>query len=811
MGWRERTLFKKKDSQRFPTYTCAAFGGKKNIGGDKMEKIQHCPADVKNRLYEAGIFKEKEDAVLLVGDCVLLEREKGERISYRVININNLSTKHLFTRKQPVDRKQYEEIADRIKEMEISRMENVREELSGSQRAEKLLAFLFDTILPKHGMSLREKQKELSMEMLSALQRNKLALCEAEVGTGKTHAYILALTIHNLFSEKKAPAVISTSTIALQKALTEEYIPQISAILLEHHIIDHPLSFAVRKGKSHYVCDSRLKTYEESVRHMQRERDAGLLEELKKLQGQEEYKLDLDNAPLTPHIKEKINVCRCRDNCPYVMFCRFMNFCKKCLSGTYDFQITNHNYILAEIIGQRQGHRALFPDYGVIVFDESHKLVDAARQMYSTEWEETEMEQILRLVNVQKNYSLTNGKRAEKLVLLCSQLESWNRRMFGQMAGGLSDSHVRESSRKDIKIGAMENLHLKHIVNGLEQLPLLCRENGQAEQRERFIRRRCRQLTDKLTVFRNSKHFICWIEKRDNGNLAMCAVPMELERMLFLDIWSRRIPVVITSGTMSVRGDFTHFKKRTGLQYAHPARVMETSKPSPFDYRRNGLLYIPERMPFPNIRNEHYIQAVMEEIGRIVRATHGHTLILFTSYWLMERIYYGLKEELSDYPLFLMGRGRLDIIRNFRKSGNGVLFASDSAGEGIDLAGDILSCLIVVKLPFPIPDPVTEYQRAQYEAACGGADNGFDLYRKEVIIPEMLIKLRQWFGRGIRRENDTTVFSILDSRASLRGRYWEEILNTLPPMPVTNRISDVSDFIIKNKAESYFVGEEMEE
>lgn len=135
-----------------------------------------------------------------------------------------------------------------------------------AKSAEELLIYLFDEILPKHGMNLRVKQKELSLEMLRALQENKLALCEAEVGTGKTHTYILALTVHNIYSDKKIPAVISTSTIALQKSLTEEYIPQISGILLEHHVIDKPLSFVVRKGKRHYVCDSRLKIYETSIK-----------------------------------------------------------------------------------------------------------------------------------------------------------------------------------------------------------------------------------------------------------------------------------------------------------------------------------------------------------------------------------------------------------------------------------------------------------------------------------------------------------------------------------------------------------------
>ena len=168
---------------------------------------------------------------------------------------------------------------------------------------------------------------------------------------------------------------------------------------------------------------------------------------------------------------------------------------------------------------------------------------------------------------------------------------------------------------------------------------------------------------------------------------------------------------------------------------------------------------------------------------------------MFTSYWLMERVFYGLKEEISGYPLFMMGKGRLDVISNFRKSGNGVLFASDSAGEGIDLAGDILSSLIVVKLPFPVPDPVMEYQSRQYD--------DFELYKQDIIIPAMLIKLRQWMGRGIRRESDSAVFTILDSRASLCGKYREEILNTLPSMPVTDRLVDVADFIIRKKADSY--------
>ena len=148
----------------------------------------------------------------------------------------------------------------------------------------------------------------------------------------------------------------------------------------------------------------------------------------------------------------------------------------------------------------------------------------------------------------------------------------------------------------------------------------------------------------------------------------------------------------------------------------------------------------------------------------------------------------------KGYPHLRMGKGRLDAIDAFRKSGNGVLCASDSAGEGIDLAGDILSSLIVVRLPFPAPDPVLEYEKTLYPDFYG--------YLNKVIVPGMLIKLRQWIGRGIRRETDTCVFSILDSRAS--RRYRNDILAALPDMPVTHQISDVSRFIADKKTGAYF-------
>ncbi len=674
-----------------------------------------------------------------------------------------------------------------------------------AKSAKEVLEQLFHEILPGLGMNLRLKQKELALEILQALQEKKLALCEAEVGTGKTHAYLLALVVYRIYSPGNAPVVISTSTIALQKALTEEYIPRISDILLDQGMIRRPLSFVVRKGKNHYLCDDRLSIYEASIQTLERDMDRELLAELARLGEKEESRIDLDEAELTAYVKARINVCHCSPACPLYEECRFRTFKQSCLTGNYDFQITNHNYILADLLGQKQGRKPLFPPYAALVLDEAHKLLDAARQMYRIWWQEDEAEGIVL-------FSRLPGKREEKkeLIILQKRILESSRQLVEGLTGKLRECHTREGNRGELVITIREKRYLKQMEEDLGQLYQQYPGEDRYKRRKQLLKRRCMELIGKLYPFLHADHFICWKEKGENGKVAFCAIPMELEKHLYQDIWSRPIPVIFTSGTISVKGDFTHFKKQLGLDCGGSRRLVETSKPSPFSYEENGLLYIPERMPFPHIRDERYIQAIREEIKKLVKATYGHTLILFTSYWLMERVFYGLKDELFPYPVFLMGRGHLNSIEQFRHSKNGILFASDRAGEGIDLAGDILSSVIIVKLPFPVPDPVMEYQKRQYLSLVEEETKGFLLYRKEIILPQMLVKLRQWIGRGIRREEDTAVFTILDSRASLRGRYRKEILDALPSLPVTDRLEDVAEFIRRKKTEEYFTGEEEE-
>lgn len=128
------------------------------------------------------------------------------------------------------------------------------------------------------------------------------------------------------------------------------------------------------------------------------------------------------------------------------------------------------------------------------------------------------------------------------------------------------------------------------------------------------------------------------------------------------------------------------------------------------------MLYIPNNVPFPDAKNPQYIRAVADEVEILVKATHGHTLVLFTSYKVMELVFHSVSEKIHQYPKYKMSKKTINPIDIFKQSKNGVLFASGNCWEGIDIPGDILSSLIIVKLPFAVPDPISEYEQTLYDS-----------------------------------------------------------------------------------------------
>lgn len=250
----------------------------------------------------------------------------------------------------------------------------------------------------------------------------------------------------------------------------------------------------------------------------------------------------------------------------------------------------------------------------------------------------------------------------------------------------------------------------------------------------------------------------------------------------------------ITSGTLMAGGSFDRPQKIMGL--SENQRVENFIAASPFNYEENCLLYIPDSPLNVQIGSEKEVEYLAEQICRLVEAAHGHTLVLFTSYALMGAVYNQVKDRLP-FPLLEVWRHSSDMIHKFKHSNNAVLFAAGSCWEGVDFPGDMVSSLIIVRLPFSVPNPLSEAEREQYPS--------LQDYIRAVIIPDMQVKLRQGFGRAIRTETDTCVISILDHRAAPGERYHQAVLEALPNLRITRKIKEVEEFIRAKKSSDYFL------
>lgn len=542
------------------------------------------------------------------------------------------------------------------------------------QKAKELLQHIFIEVLPKYEMGVRKNQIALSMEMLESIIEHRAALCEAEVGTGKTHAYLIAVLVYKIVYKDQLPAMISTSTIALQKAITEQYLPQLSNILLKEHMIEREISFLIRKGKSHYACENRVKDYYSSIQHNNRIEDKELMFLLRKLYERKVW-IDLDELSLMPYVKRKICVTYCTKRCGMFEICRYQILRKKAQGYYYDFQVLNHNIVFANMLRQKSGGKALFPAPSIFIFDEAHQMIHAARQMYLYDLGQEELECLL--IGIEKIIWLYPESRRELLVL-CKNIEfgiqallkQWN-----QMYSSYRKNHVQV----EFSIESMRNI--KKLINELDRVSVLLFSNDSFKIRSSSkVVYDLEHIQERLFLLLEKDNFIYWLERTGTMKIKVCALPRGLHFLLYEDLWEEKKPYIFTSGILSVQGDFTHFKREIGLSYLEKRRLLEVNKYSPFDYWNQGLLYLPDDLPSPKGKREQYKEAIRERLIDLIAQTHGHTLILFTSYQMMEQMYYAISERCTSYPLFCMGKGRLETLEQFRNSGNGVLFASDSAG-----------------------------------------------------------------------------------------------------------------------------------
>lgn len=628
------------------------------------------------------------------------------------------------------------------------------------QKAHALIDHIFKDLLPAQGMAERPEQLKLSHRMLDTMLEGGIALCDAGTGIGKTYAYLVAAVAADIrMGACHRPILISTSSIALQNAVQNEYLPLLSCVLMADSVIDQPIKAIIRKGKSHYVCDERLNKRLRQV-NLQK-KDPKAAEALRSLRG----RLDMDGAQhLSGYDRERVCVpsfCDCDD-----LDCRYQRFLKRCDTDRHIFQICNHNLLLADAIHRSQGKRPILPEHGIIIVDEAHKLPETAREMFGLKLTAGDIQSLIRQL------------RTERYLLAADVLTD--------TAGPL----LRKLTAPREETGSIDE-YLRLLTLPAHALPVIVKQIGRLLTPQG--RRQLEDLNNAIALFSSQRsNMIFYTAEDDEGGTMLCATVSDLTEQMRRTLWRPEHAFVLASGTLAVGDDFHRFRTQVGLPDGR--RITESVSLSPFDYRHNCLLYLPQDPP--NQCAEGYYDELADEVADLIRAAWGHALVLFTSYAAMSAVKDKLQERELRFPLFTLGRNALHMTEQFRQTPGAVLLATGAAWEGFDFPGDCVSLLVIPRLPFAYPDALKEKEREEYHS--------LREFIQSVAVPEMQIKLRQGFGRAIRTESDTCVVAILDERAGCGRRYNKAVREALPEMRVTGSLQAVTKFLREKKSEDYF-------
>lgn len=649
------------------------------------------------------------------------------------------------------------------------------------KRAHQEVEKIFRVLLPEQGLAVREEQIRLCHEMLDTLLGERIALCDAGVGIGKTYAYLVACVLMRKYSilmernslPKQHPVVVSTSSIALQKAILSEYVPFLSRVLVEQGIIQTPLRAVVRKGKEHFVCDNRLEQRIEAIRYKQK--NAVQREALLSLR--KHYDMDIVKD-LSGFDRRLVCVPKfCPRECPGRQMCRYQRYLEESKKQDVFLQICNHNYLLADAFHRREEYKPLLADYRALVVDEAHKLPEAARQMFGKNLCMDDIREIAYYLerehqNVEAR-TLKTGMYSIFTIIRESHMFSHGIKENFQLTG-------------ECEFCLWEGIQM--IERMMEQLKGVV---------PKWVLNRLQEAKEVLECFlqKNSK-YVLHLRMDKEKIPVLCTASREIPQLLREMLWDREqaLSVILTSGTLKAGKGFARTLQMTGLEGR--TDVQSYVAESPFAYEENCLLYLPKTLRKCKRGSREEVEMVAGQIHSLICSTYGHTLVLFTSYTLMGSVYQILRDGIP-FPMVEVWRHSQEEILRFKTMENAVLFAAGSCWEGVDFPGDMVSSLIIVKLPFAVPDPISEAEKETYES--------LEDYIQAIIVPDMQKKLRQGFGRAIRTETDTCVVSILDFRAVKGGKYHEDVMCALPPCQMAEELREVQDFIRSRKGVEYYL------